>query len=153
MGSYQIGRRSFLLLSGAALARGFFLLEKSAAAQPVIFSKGKIGGISFYKTIVDLTDPNTFISIGLANNASKANTNQSSNGDEEFSKMVARHKASVVANGTFFAKSAQKTVMGNMVAGGKFVKYSQLGQDSRKGNVPLSKATMPRKRNIFKHLK
>ncbi len=125
MANYQIGRRSFLLLSGAALARGFFLLEKSAAAQTVIFGKGKIGGISFYKTTVDLTDPNTFISIGLANNASKANTNQSSNGDEEFSTMVARHKASVVANGTFFAKNAQKTVMGNMVTGGKFVKYSQ----------------------------
>jgi exopolysaccharide biosynthesis protein len=62
--------------------------------------------------------------MGLAKNAAFANTIQKTSGDEEFSKLVARYRASVVANGTFFAKNPQQTVMGNMVAGGKFVKYS-----------------------------
>jgi exopolysaccharide biosynthesis protein len=88
-------------------------------------NKSKINGIPFYQTIVDLTDPKTFITMGLAKNAAFANTIQKTSGDEEFSKLVARYKAAVVANGTFFAKNPQKTVMGNMVAGGKFVKYSR----------------------------
>lgn len=121
----KINRRSFLFLGGAALAKGLSLLESSAVAQPVQIGKSKIGGISFYQVIVDLTNPKTFITIGLANNAAQANTNQRSNGDEDFARMVARHKATVVANGTFFAKNAQKTVMGNMVGAGKFLKYSQ----------------------------
>jgi exopolysaccharide biosynthesis protein len=123
--SSKINRRSFLFLGGAALAEGLSLLDLPAVAQPVQISKSKIGGIGFYRVVVDLTDPKTFITMGLANNAAQANTNQRSNGDEEFTRMVARHKATVVANGTFFAKNAQKTVMGNMVAAGKFLKYSQ----------------------------
>jgi exopolysaccharide biosynthesis protein len=125
MTNSKINRRSFLFLGGAALAKRLSLLESPAIAQPVQISKSKVGGISFYQTVVDLTDPKTFITIGLANNAAQANTLQRSNGDEEFARMVARYKATVVANGTFFAKNAQKTVMGNMVAGGKFLKYSQ----------------------------
>jgi exopolysaccharide biosynthesis protein len=121
----KINRRSFLFLGGAALAKGLSLLELPAVAQPVQIGRNKIGSISFYQTVVDLTDPKTFITIGLANNAAQANTNQRSNGDEDFARMVARHRATVVANGTFFAKNAQKTVMGNMVAAGKFLKYSQ----------------------------
>jgi exopolysaccharide biosynthesis protein len=121
----KINRRSFLFLSSAALAKGLSLLELPANAQTVQVSKGKALGISFYQTIIDLTDPKTFITIGLANNASQANTSQRSYGDEDFSRMISRHKATVVANGTFFAKNAQKTVMGNMVSGGKFLKYSQ----------------------------
>jgi exopolysaccharide biosynthesis protein len=124
MPSSKIHRRSFLFLGGAALAQTFqFALP--AVAQTVQVKKAKVNGISFYQTIIDLTDPNTFITIGLANNANFANTNQRSNGDEEFSRLVTRHRAAVVANGTFFAKNAQKTVMGNMVGGGKFLKYSQ----------------------------
>jgi exopolysaccharide biosynthesis protein len=38
---------------------------------------------------------------------------------------VARAHAAAVINGTFFSKDAQKRVMGNMVRGGAFVKYSQ----------------------------
>lgn len=123
--SSKINRRSFLFLGGASLVKGLSLLELPAVAQPVQIGKYKIGSIGFYKVVIDLTDPKTFITMGLANNAAQANTNQRSNGDEEFTSMVARHKATVVANGTFFAKNAQKTVMGNMVAAGKFLKYSQ----------------------------
>ena len=72
-----------------------------------------------------LTDPDTFLTIGLANNARFANSQQRSNGNEEFSRFVSRHRAAVVANETFFAKSQEKTVMSNMVAGGRFIKYSQ----------------------------
>ncbi|MGM3307414.1 phosphodiester glycosidase family protein [Anabaena sp. WFMT] len=120
----KMGRRSFLFLGGATLAQGL-TLALPTTAQTVQVKKSKVNGIPFYQTIVDLTDPNTFITIGLANNAALANTMQKASGDEEFNNMVARSRATVVANGTFFAKNAQKTVMGNMVAGGKFLKYSQ----------------------------
>ncbi|HLO48005.1 MAG TPA: phosphodiester glycosidase family protein [Kamptonema sp.] len=88
-------------------------------------SRKNVGGIPLYQTTIDLTDPETLITIGLANNARMANSSQGSNGDEAFEKMVARYRAAVVANGTFFGKDAQKWVLGNMVSAGKFVKYSQ----------------------------
>jgi exopolysaccharide biosynthesis protein len=119
----KISRRSFLFLGGATLAQGLSLALPSYA-QPVQIGKSQINGIPFYQTTVDLTDPKTFITIGLAKNANFANTIQKTSGDEEFNKLVARYKATVVANGTFFAKNAQKTVMGNMIAGGKVLKYS-----------------------------
>ncbi|MGF1938660.1 MAG: phosphodiester glycosidase family protein [Nostoc sp. ChiQUE02] len=124
MPSSKICRRSFLFLGGAVLAQEL-TLALPAAAQTVQVKRGKVNGFSFYQTIIDLTDPKTFITIGLANNATLANTNKKTSGDEEFNNLVARHRAAVVANGTFFAKNAQKTVMGNMVAAGKFIKYSQ----------------------------
>ncbi|MBE9257443.1 MULTISPECIES: phosphodiester glycosidase family protein [Dolichospermum] len=120
----KISRRSFLFLGGATLAQGLTLTLPSYA-QPVQVNKSQINGIPFYQTIVDLTDPKTLMTMGLAKNASFANTIQKTSGDEEFSKLVARYKAAVVANGTFFAKNPQKTVLGNMVAGGRFVKYSR----------------------------
>jgi exopolysaccharide biosynthesis protein len=119
----KISRRSFLFLGGATLAQGLSLALPSYA-QPVQIGKSQINGIPFYQTTVDLTDPKTFITIGLAKNANFANTIQKTSGDEEFNKLVARYKATIVANGTFFAKNAQKTVMGNMIAGGKVLKYS-----------------------------
>lgn len=124
MPSYKMCRRSFLFLGSATLAQGLqFALP--TVAQTVQVKRAKVNGISFYQTIIDLTDPQTFITIGLANNANFANTIQKTSGDEEFSRLVTRHKAAVIANGTFFAKNAQKAVMGNMVAGGRFLKYSQ----------------------------
>ncbi|MDP5015818.1 MAG: phosphodiester glycosidase family protein [Dolichospermum sp.] len=120
----KISRRSFLFLGGATLAQGLTLTLPSYA-QAVQVKKSQINGIPFYQTIVDLTDPKTFITMGLAKNAGFANTIQKTSGDEEFNKLVARYRATVVANGTFFAKNAQKTVMGNMIAGGKFLKYSR----------------------------
>ncbi len=92
---------------------------------PVQVKQKTVAGVSFYQTTIDFTDPETFITIGLANNAAQANSATASNGDEPFEKLVARHQAAVVANGTFFSKDAQKRVMGNMVAAGQFLKYSR----------------------------
>ncbi|WP_258003740.1 hypothetical protein [Fischerella thermalis] len=60
-----------------------------------------------------------FITIGLANNTLFANSSRRSSDDKEFSKMVAPHHAAVVKSGTL------ETVMGNMVAEGRFLKYSK----------------------------
>ncbi|OKH55454.1 hypothetical protein NIES2101_03440 [Calothrix sp. HK-06] len=88
--SSKINRRSFLFLGGAALTKRLSLLDLPAVAQPVQVSKSKIGSIGFYRVVVDLTDPKSLITMGLVNNAAQANTNKRSNGDEEFSRMMAR---------------------------------------------------------------
>ena len=124
MHNQKIWRRSFLFLGGMAIAKTL-TLALPAVAQPVQVTRRTIAGVSLYQTTIDLTDPQTFITIGLANNANRANTMQLSKGDEPFLNMVARSRGAVVTTGTFFAKNNQKTVMGNMVAGGKFLKYSQ----------------------------
>lgn len=93
--------------------------------RPVTFEKKSFDGIAFYQTTVNLRDPETFITIGLANGATQANSASQSSGDEDFAKLVQRNPGAVVINGTFFSKDAQKRVMGNMVAEGKFLKYSQ----------------------------
>lgn len=92
---------------------------------PLQVSRQTLAGVSFYQTTIDLADPEIFISIGLANNAPLANNPKVTHGDEPFEKMVARLGAAVVANGTFFGKDAQKSVLGNMVAAGRFLKYSR----------------------------
>jgi hypothetical protein len=107
MPSFKISRRSFLFLGGATLAQGL-TLALPVAAQTVQVKKGKVNGISFYQTVIDLTDPKSFITIGLANNAPFANTTQKTSGDEEFSTLVARQRAAVIANGTFSVKNAKK---------------------------------------------
>lgn len=117
-----LGRRSFLALGGAALAQGAGLIRPAQAVQA---GRSSAAGQSFYLTTVNLNDPNTFLHIGLANNAPQANSAQRSFGAEPFPSMVSRLRAAVVANGTFFAQNAQLTVMGNMVSGGRFLKYSQ----------------------------
>ncbi|MBD1839645.1 phosphodiester glycosidase family protein [Coleofasciculus sp. FACHB-501] len=96
-----------------------------AKGKPVQVTQKTLAGVSFYQTTIDLSDPETLITLGLANNATYANGPTVSNGDEPFAKLVARQKAAVVANGTFFDKSNQKWVMGNMVAAGRFLKYSR----------------------------
>jgi exopolysaccharide biosynthesis protein len=93
--------------------------------KPVKFEQKTLFGVSFHQTTLNLNDPETFITIGLANNAPQANTNGASFGDESFEAMVQRAQAAVVANGTFFSIDQEMRVMGNMVAGGKFLKYSQ----------------------------
>ena len=93
--------------------------------KPVKFELKKLLGVSFHQTTLDLQDPETFITIGLANDAPQANSNKVSSGDEPFVEMVNRAQAAVVVNGTFFSKDEEKRVMGNMVAGGRFLKYSQ----------------------------
>jgi exopolysaccharide biosynthesis protein len=91
--------------------------------RPIAVEYKTLKGISFYQTTIDLNDPENLLTIGLANNATQANSSRSTKGDESFEKMVARYRAAVVINGTFFSIDAQKQVMGNMVAGGKFLKY------------------------------
>ncbi len=93
--------------------------------EPVKFERKTLFGVTFYQTTINLKDPETFITIGLANNAPQANSNKVSHGDESFAAMVKRAQAAVAINGTFFSKDEEKRVMGNMVAGGKFLKYSQ----------------------------
>ncbi|MEG3848042.1 phosphodiester glycosidase family protein [Microcoleus sp. herbarium19] len=93
--------------------------------KPVQVSIQTLAGASFYLTAIDLADPEHYITIGLANNAILANNSQATGGDEPFANMVARYGAAVVANGTFFGKDEQKAVLGNMVAAGKFLKYSR----------------------------
>ena len=94
-------------------------------AKPVQLGRKNVAGASFYLTTIDLADPETYITIGLANNAAFANTSKATRGDEPFENMVARYRAAVVTNGTFFGKDQQKSVLGNMVAAGKFLKYSR----------------------------
>jgi exopolysaccharide biosynthesis protein len=94
-------------------------------AKSVQLGRKNVAGASFYLTTIDLADPEIYITIGLANNAAFANTSKATRGDEPFENMVARYRAAVVANGTFFGKDEQKSVLGNMVAAGKFLKYSR----------------------------
>ena len=102
------------------------IIKRSAnQAKPVEVSIQTVAGASFYLTTIDLEDPEHYITIGLANNAILANNSQVTAGDEPFENMVARYQAAVVANGTFFGKDEQKSVLGNMVAAGKFLKYSR----------------------------
>jgi len=102
------------------------IIKRSAKqAKPVQLSRKNVAGASFYLTTIDLADPEIYITIGLANNAAFANTSKVTRGDEPFENMVARYRAAVVANGTFFGKDEQKSVLGNMVAAGKFLKYSR----------------------------
>jgi hypothetical protein len=93
-------------------------------AEPVGLSWRKIAGESLYVTTIDLNDPHTFLSVGLANQANQANSARSTQGDEGFVPLVRRHEAAITASGTFFSMDAQKRVMGNLVAGGKMLKYS-----------------------------
>lgn len=93
--------------------------------EPVKFELKTLFGVSFHQATIDLKDPETFITIALANDPPQANTNQITYGDESFVAMVNRAQAAVAINGTFFSKDQEKRVMGNMVAGGKFLKYSQ----------------------------
>ncbi|NER39045.1 MAG: phosphodiester glycosidase family protein [Oscillatoria sp. SIO1A7] len=120
----KLGRRSFLFLAGTVAAKGL-AIAKRASAAPVQIKKTQAAGANFYQTTIDLADSETLMAIGLANNASQANSNRVQNGDEPFDSMVARYPAAVIANGTFFSKDAQKRVMGNMVSEGRFLKYSQ----------------------------
>jgi exopolysaccharide biosynthesis protein len=90
----------------------------------VSVSYRKISGEALYLTVIDLTDPQVYFGIGLAHNAPQANSNRSTRGDEHFTPMVRRHHAAITASGTFFSMDHQKRVMGNLVSGGKRLKYS-----------------------------
>ena len=95
-----------------------------ANAQPLKMIARTIVGVPLYLATIDLSDPETFISVGLANQANQANSARSTRGDESFVQFVRRHQAALTMSGTFFSMDAQKRVMGNMVSGGEFLKYS-----------------------------
>jgi hypothetical protein len=138
LGSVSIATGSTLLLSSLLLPKTLVFPppptpetnEKltpplpPSLARPISVVQRKIAGVPLYITIVDLTDPKTFISVGLANRASQANSARSTQGDEPFAAMVRRQQGAITASGTFFSTDAQKRVMGNLVSGGKFLKYS-----------------------------
>jgi len=136
MTKFKVPRRSFLLFGGAFLTQIWRLdlpVRPTTPSQPSVTPtiiptvrayRSQINGIPFYQTIIDLKDPNIFVTIGLANDANFANTISRTNGDENFDQLVARSAAAVVVNGTFASTNPQKTVTGNLVAGGRFLKYS-----------------------------
>ena len=93
-------------------------------AKPITVLSRTIAGTPLYLTTIDLADPETFISVGLANQAAQANSTRSTKGDENFTSLVRRHRAAITTSGTFFSMDAQKRVMGNLVSGGQFLKYS-----------------------------
>jgi Phosphodiester glycosidase len=95
-----------------------------SSARPMKVGYRKIAGESLYVTTIDLTDPDIFLDVGLANNAKQANSSKQTKGDEQFHQMVKRHNAAVTVNGTFFSMDQQKRVMGNVVSGGRLLKFS-----------------------------
>lgn len=97
---------------------------RPAPAKPITVLSRTIAGTPLYIITIDLADPETFISVGLANRANQANSNRSTKGDENFAALVRRHRAAITTSGTFFSMDAQKRVMGNLVSGGQFLKYS-----------------------------
>ncbi|MCU0547726.1 MAG: phosphodiester glycosidase family protein [Leptolyngbya sp. Prado105] len=98
--------------------------DRPRVARPVTLVERTISGVPIRLVTIALSDPQTFINIGLANEAIQANSARSTRGDEAFESMVKRHRAAITASGTFFSMDGQKRVMGNMVAAGRFVKYS-----------------------------
>jgi hypothetical protein len=100
------------------------LPTRFSEAKPVPTGYRKIAGESLYVSQIDLTDPEVFMGIGLAHNAPQANSRKSTKGDEAFIQMVRRNKAAITVSGTFFSMDNQRRVMGNMVSGGRFLKYS-----------------------------
>lgn len=93
--------------------------------KPQLLVKTKVKGITLYKMVIDLDDPQTYITVALPHDAVEANSAQVTHGDEEFPSFVHRYKAALLANGTFFSKDDQKRIMGNLVTEGCFRKYSQ----------------------------
>ncbi|MBD2460850.1 phosphodiester glycosidase family protein [Oscillatoria sp. FACHB-1407] len=119
----KLGRRSFLFLSGAALVTGLSSFTPPALAQSVYLRRSVVAGVPLYQTVIDLSDPHTFLAIGLANNPNLGNP-YGTNGDESFGQMVARYHAAFVTSGTFFSLDAERRIMGNLVSGGEFLRYS-----------------------------
>lgn len=103
---------------------------EQANSQPIANTRSievndrRIANVPLQVVQIDLTHPHVFLGIGLANQARQANSARSTRGDEAFEAMVRRNRAAVTISGTFFSMDDQKRVMGNMVSGGRFLKYS-----------------------------
>lgn len=99
-------------------------LNPTPGGDPVRYTATRLLGVPFHLITVDLKAPETLLTIGLPQNAPLANSSRSVYGDESFVSMVDRAYAAAVMNGTFFGKDENKRVLGNMVAGGRVLKYS-----------------------------
>jgi hypothetical protein len=99
-------------------------LNPTPGGDPVRYTATRLLGVPFHLITVDLKAPETLLTIGLPHNAPLANSSRSVYGDESFTSMVDRAYAAAVINGTFFGKDEHKRVLGNMVAGGRVLKYS-----------------------------
>lgn len=118
-----------LFLAGALLASSSTMVlpdsvSPASAAQSTTMTKRFSRGVRYYLTVIDMRDRDTYVSIGLPKGATQANSSRFSGGAESFRPLVYRQQAAVVVTGTFFGMDANKWVMGNMVSGGRFLKYS-----------------------------
>ena len=93
--------------------------------NPISFTRRQIGAVRFYHARLDLRDPTTFITVGLANNAKVANSRAHYGGREKFPGMVKRSHGALTVNGTFFSGDQRSRVMGNLIAEGRVLKYSR----------------------------
>lgn len=100
-------------------------IAPEAPAQVLSVQNRTVSNVRIKVVEINLNDPDTLISIGLANGATQANTARSTRGVESFRSLVRRYRAAITINGTFFSMDSQKRVMGNMVSGGQFLKYSR----------------------------
>lgn len=114
--------------------------KRAGKGKPVSCRHVVIQGIPLYLTTVDMRDPDVYIATVLPRGAALANSTTYGRGDEDFAACVKDAHAAVLVNGTFFSKDAQKRVMGNVISGGKTLKYSRwenygttcgLGPDNR----------------------
>ena len=94
------------------------------SGTPVRYESTRLLGVPFHRLTVDLRSPQTLLTIAVANDAPYANSSRGSYGDEPFANMVDRAHAAAVCNGTFFGTDANKHVLGNLLAGGRVLKYS-----------------------------
>jgi exopolysaccharide biosynthesis protein len=98
------------------------LLKRS----PVQSTAESINGIRFQKTIIDLSDPDTLLTVGLARGATYETIytrKDPTYGSEPFSQMVNRYSgAAVVASGTFFNANTNE-LYGNTIAAGAWLRY------------------------------
>ncbi|MEM1426454.1 MAG: phosphodiester glycosidase family protein, partial [Cyanobacteria bacterium P01_H01_bin.130] len=92
---------------------------------PISFTRRQIGAVRFFHARLDLRDPTTFITVGLANNAKVANSRAHYGGREKFPGMVKRSHGALTVNGTFFSGDQRARVMGNLIAEGQVLKYSR----------------------------
>lgn len=119
----KLRRRSLLLWGG--LWGGLFLAKAAKADSAAVqVERRSLRSVTFYQARVDLSDPETRVVVGLANDAPQANSPERYYGDESFSRLVARLNAAVVVNGTFFnTRAVHHEVMGNLVSGGQLLRY------------------------------
>ncbi len=120
-----ISRRTLLFLAGAALSQGIEILPAQSAQKIITTKRGAFNKIPFYRTKIDLKDPNTFLAIGLANNPTLGN-HKGIVGDEDFKEMVKRYHAAAIVNGTYFGTKNPSRVLGNIISGGKILQRNSL---------------------------